>query len=297
MPQPPSVAGSGASWAETKTRAALVRPATTSRTKSRLTIRLPDVTAPGELRRESTGSAGNVEQAVTLTTAPPRTASPKPTVLNTDVPSMSFGEASRRAISGLSPKITAFVCQPRFHPQKITAFVRQSKFWQHKVVVFVRQPKVWLSCIVAIAVQVVLAIIMTPAEDDAHLSQRPLSAAKAWTKPVAAPATRIVVPPAVAPSEFIEPADGARGSTTTPLGLALPLESSTDATGLNGQVMSDAESLDGALPATRVAENHRLADNGRQFDSRPVGHTDGATLGGIVPLEPSSEPNTNEPRQ
>jgi hypothetical protein len=106
-----------------------------------------------------------------------------------------------------------------------------------------------------------------------------------------------VVPPAAPLSDVSDPADGVRNNVTTPLGVTTALEPSFETTGANGQGETEANRLYGTLPPTRVAENRRFTDGGRQFDGRAAVQTDGATLGDIVPLEPTPELNTNEPRR
>jgi hypothetical protein len=232
------------------------------RATAHLTIRLPDVSTP----RESKRSMHNVAQ---------------------QEPSIEKESAATE-----TPPAAAMA-------DVLTDAVRSS-LWStdrlpEKVIAFVRQPKFWLSCIAAIAVQVILAAVMTPAQQDQSDLKR--TAAKAWQDRAPAPATRIVVPPA-STSEVVEPTDGANNGTTTPLGLMTPPEPSSDfSTGTGSKGLSDADLMGSPSHPTLMAENRRMTDEARQFDGQRSDRDDGATLGSIVPLETPSELNTSEPRQ
>jgi len=139
-------------------------------------------------------------------------------------------------------------------------------------------------------VQIVLAAVMTPAEDAVE-SDRPRTAAKPWPKAAPAPAARIVVPAAPAPTDILEPTDGPLRSATTPMGLTAPLDSSSDASAPRGNGPTDADGAGEPLP--RMANRRRPAE---EFDGRAVAEPDGATLGGIMQLEPNPESITNEQR-
>jgi hypothetical protein len=265
MPQTPSAAGSGSR----RTGSAAGPPvasAATNRSKSRLTIRLPDVSAPREPPRAESNSVDPASEAA-------RPAGPSPRAGPSQL---------KAAIGAALPATISQIGKPLSHP--IVG----------KVVAFVRQPKFWLACIAAIAVQVVLAAVMTPAKDDRDQPERPRTAAIRWSKPVSTPAARIVVPPAQTPNEDTEPANNPKTGTTTPLGVTAPLETSSDADGSNGQALSGTDASGLLTPPTRMADNRRLAGDARPLDGRSAGPIEGATLRGIVPLEPGPEPNSHE---
>lgn len=258
---PKTSAAPGSSWTFATGGLQLARQDPAIRATAYLTIRLPDVSTPGEPRRPMDKvplQAPSIEKALPATETP--------TTAMTDVASDA---------------------------------VRSSLWWTdrlpEKVIAFVRQPKFWLSCIAAVAVQVVLAAVMTPAQDDQSEVKR--TAAKPWQDRASAPAARIIVPPA-STSEVVEPSDGANNGTTTPLGLMTPPEPSSDfSAGTSNQGLSDPDLAASPSHPTLMAENRRLTDDGGQFNGQRSDQNDGATLGNIVPLETPSEPNTSEPRQ
>jgi hypothetical protein len=260
MPQTPSSAAGTGSRRTGSVAGPPVASAATNRSKSRLTIRLPDVSAPREPPRAESNSVDPVSETA-------RPAAPSPL---------------KAAIGAALPATISQIGKPLSHP--IVG----------KVVAFVRQPKFWLACITAIAVQVALAAVMTPAKDDRDQPERPRTAAKRWSKPVSTPAARIVVPPAQTPNDDIEPANNPKTGTTTPLGVPAPLETSSDTDGPNGQALSGTDASGLLTPPTRMADNRRLAGDGRPLDGRSAGPIEGATLGGIVPLEPGPESNSHE---
>jgi hypothetical protein len=183
-----------------------------------------------------------------------------------------------------------------------TSLVSVARSWQRttdilrqKVVPFVCQPRFWLACITAIGVQVFLAAVMTPAQDDPGDPIR--TAANPWPKAAPAPAERIVVPPPQGSHDLIDPPDGGKHGTTTPLGPTAHLDSSSDSAGASGQPLGEADGVNETSAQMRVAENRRLAGDARQFDGGLVGPADGATLEGIVPLESMPESNLHEPQR
>jgi hypothetical protein len=249
-----------------------------------LTIRLPDISTPRELGQNLSHSPDDALPAGTATA--------------------EGSKPSHRATKGLAASLASFD-KPW---QRTTDALRRrassfGKPWprttdllRQRVIPFVRQPRFWLACITAIGVQVVLAAVMTPAEDDHRDEIR--TAAKAWPKPAPVPAERIVVPPAQGPHDLLDPPDHGKHGTTTPLGSTAHLDSPADATGATAA--ADTDGVDDTSAQVRVAENRRL-DDGRQFDRQfeagPGEQADGATLGGIVPLGPMHESNLQEPRR
>jgi hypothetical protein len=227
-----------------------------------LTIRLPDISTPQEVTRDLSQPRRESPRAASIAVPP---AEPSPPVLRSRVPTPAW-------FAGSWQRTADILCQ--------------------KVVPFVRQPKFWLACVTAVAVQVVLAAVMTPTEEDHPEHIR--TAANPRPKPAPLPAERIVVPPAPGPHDSSEPVDGQKHGTTTPLGVTAPSDS-LDA-GTMGQATAETD-VDELPPAPRMAENRRLAPDDRKFDGVPVGEADGATLGGIEPLEPMSDSNLQEPRR
>lgn len=265
MPQTPSASGSGTSRAGPMAGPHFAQ-STTSRTRTRTTIRLPDLSAPLERGRavdrpinDSDEVEMPSEATATLESSDPEAAPKLP--------------ATREPLRSLLA-----------HPLA------------EKCIAYVQQPKFWLACIVAVAVQVVLAAVMTPADGDSQPPTPRQTSAKRWSKPAAAPATRIVVPPAPTPAD-VEPADGLQNGTTTPLGVTAPLDGLSDVNATGGQASSDAGPLELLTPPARMADSRRLTDAGPHFDGRTAQSHEGATLGAIVPLEPSPEPNRNEQPQ
>lgn len=173
--------------------------------------------------------------------------------------------------------------EPRNEPSTTLA---PSTFYSQKLIVkvagIVRQPKFWLACVVFVAVQVILALVVPPNKEESA----PVHVEVTDGLPPAesAPAARIVVPAAPASNDMIEPA--ATEGVMTPMGAAVGGES--DARTSNDSAILDEAGL--AAPPTRMADQRGLGDAG-QFDGRKV-EVDGATLGGIVPLAPT--PHTGE---
>lgn len=155
-----------------------------------------------------------------------------------------------------------------------------------KVVGVVRQPKFWLACVVFLAVQVILALVVPPREEEPPPFRVEVTTKSPETD--APPAARIVVPAASTPMEVLEPAPAAEG-LTTPMGAALPTEPGDAKAGDPSTAMEDS-----GLPAppTRMADSRGLGEGG-QFDGRAL-EPDGATLGGILPLAPNPEMNSGE---
>lgn len=259
MPQIPSAPGSGMSRAG-PIAGPHFAPATT-RSRSRMTIRLPDVSIHAEIGRETDQELAHTGVAVL------------PAEARATLDPSEHGESGTRSEAGWRST------RPLEHP-----FVQ-------KCVAYVRQPKFWLACLAAVAVQVLLAAVMTPADDEPPEPRQ--TSAKRWSKPAAAPATRIVVPPAQTPADA-EPAEGLKNGTTTPLGVTAPLDGLSEVNGRTGQGSGDTEPFELLTPPTRMAENRRLADAGQHFDGRNAESNQGATLGAIVPLEQSPEQNRNE---
>lgn len=262
MPQTHSAAASGPSRAEPPGGSPHRRPIT-SPAKSRLTVRLPDLTAPRETPTAS-GGGFDRQSGSSVSHKVPQTPNPQ---------SVIDAEIEAAEPSGADRSIETL-------PRKVMAFVRQPKFW--------------LACIVAIAVQVLLAVVMTPAEGDNDQADRRRTAAKHWPKATPEPAARIMVPAAPLPAEALYQTGGAMEGATTPMGLAAPLDSSSDA-GPSGT--TDSEAGNNPSPSARMADNHRMGGESAQFDGRAVGDVDGATLRGIIPLEPTPDSITNEHRQ
>jgi hypothetical protein len=259
MQQTYPAASSGPSRAA-PTNGSNLRQSITSPAKSRLTIRLPDLNTPRDLPNDGGPVESNGPSR--LNKIAPQTARPQP--------------AGNRETASVEP----LAILPRRLPQKI--------------LMVVRQPNFWLACGVAIAVQLLLAAVMTPAEGDGDREDRPPIAAEPPTKAVPAPAARIVVPAAPLPSETSDPTDGsAEGATTTPMGLTAPLDLSPDAAP-HGAETTEATAGASPSPAARIAENRRVAGENPQYDGRTVGEVNGATLGGIMPLEPAPDSITNE---
>jgi hypothetical protein len=250
-------------------------PGGASREKSCLTIRLPDLSPPAS--------------------------SPSDTARNS-IHARQNESRQRNAIRGTRyakaflPLVTSLAASVAGRLQHTTDVLhaRVIPILRARVLPFVRQPKFWLACVTAVAVQVVLAAVIPPAEDDPPEEIR--TAANHWPKRATAPSERIVVPPAQGSHDTIEPADSGKQGTTTPLGVTAPLDSSSGAAGAE-QTSQPADGLDEPPHALRTAENRRLTAEGRQFDRVPAGDADGATLGDIVPLEPMSDSHLHEPQQ
>lgn len=236
------------------------RQSITSPAKSRLTIRLPDLNASRDLPNEGAPVDSNGRSR--LNKSVPQTAkSPPAAIVET---------------TSVEPRTVASGRLPQ------------------KIIAVVRQPKFWLACVVAIAVQVLLAAVMTPAEGDSDREDSPPTAAEPPTKTVPAPAARIVVPAAPLPSEAMDPSDRSTEGATTPMGLTAPLDPSLDAAAPSGAETTEATAGTSPSPTARMAENRRAVGENSQFDGRAVGEVNGATLGGIMPLEPAPDSITNE---
>ncbi|HWB08415.1 MAG TPA: hypothetical protein VG826_04295 [Pirellulales bacterium] len=235
-----------------------------------LTIRLPDISSPRDsakdlshARRDPPHSPGPTAEA--------QAAGPSPTPLT-----------GRAALAAEQWRRTADI------------LLKKADILRTRVVPFVRQPKFWLACVTAIGVQVLLAAIMTPAEEGP--SEHVRTAANPWRKPAPVPPERIVVPPAQGSHDAGDAVDSEKHGTTTPLGATAPLDA-PKGTGPVEPASTETDDVVGASPFPRMAENRRLAGDGRKFDGVPSGDADGATLGGIVPLEPMPETNLHEPRR
>ncbi|MGH7139901.1 MAG: hypothetical protein ACREHD_29535, partial [Pirellulales bacterium] len=109
--------------------------------------------------------------------------------------------------------------------------------------------------------------------------KRPPTWTRSEPKKAEEPAARIVVPaaPANLHDERSEPLPG----TASPMGPTLH-ESPNDVGVQGGAAPDDG----GHLPAARMAENRPFGDESAGLDGRPGNDADGATLGGIAPLEP-----------
>ena len=151
-----------------------------------------------------------------------------------------------------------------------------------KALEFVRQPNFWLACVVAVAVQIVLAFVMTPADAGPDGEKRPLTSAKGELKKFAEePAARILVP--AAPANLHDERSEPLPASASPMGPTSPQEPPNDASVQGNAPLSD---MGDRWPSARMAENRPLGDGSAGLDGRPDNHADGATLGGIAPLEP-----------
>jgi hypothetical protein len=233
----------------------------TSPAKSRLIIRLPDLSSP----------KATMAVAATVVDSGPST------------------ELSNREMS----KVGAATSSGSDMATVPVAWRRSIAALPQKALALVRQPKFWLACVVAIVVQVVLAMVITPAEEDLDRTDRPLTALKPWPKAPEAPPARIVVP--AAPANVADESSESMPGATTPMGPTAPLEPATETASPGGQPFS-AEGPGDLLSPTRMADNRSRADETIHFDGRTPSESDGATLGGISPLEPAPEQNTREQR-
>lgn len=235
----------------------------TSPAKSRLTIRLPDLNTVGP---PAAASASALRQAPMASPINPSHGSEL-----AETATNSPAEQDKQA-AGQSP-----------------AWIRELP---RKTLDLVRQPKFWLACIVAVAVQVVLAFVMTPAEGVSDGKKPPQAPAQAWQKAPEEPAARIVVPaaPVSVPDDHSETAP----SVTTPMGPALPFDPTTDITGSGSNALT-VDGPDEQVPAARMADKQSHTEGGRSID-RPAQQMDGATLGGIAPLEPGASLEKHETR-
>lgn len=162
-----------------------------------------------------------------------------------------------------------------------------------KALEMVRQPKFWLACIVAVAVQIVLALIMTPADAGPEREKRAAASAKPWQKTAAEPPARIVVP--AAPVNGNDERSDVMPSGASPMAPALPPETSNDGGALGSASLLDIDGDRSA--AVRMAENRPLADDPGSSPARPSSEADGATLGGIAPFEPAVPAQDRGPRR
>ena len=151
-----------------------------------------------------------------------------------------------------------------------------------KAMGIVRQPKFWLACVVFIGVQIVLALVVPP-NDEAEEPLAPPTVTQS-SEPDSVPAARIVVPAAPTPPEVIEPAPAT--GVTTPMGAALQGEPADAKAPGDAAITMDEADAPGPVP--RMADSRSLGD-GTQFDGRTTATSDGATLGGIMPLAPTPE--------
>jgi hypothetical protein len=249
-PSTTSLAVPGATGASANPR--VVRA--TSPAKSRLTIRLPDLSS-SRLTVAAQAKA-NVAPAATGQVGPEMP--PDDQHRGTATYAVSTEQAASTALAKLAVSSGGL-------PQKILTFVRQPKFW--------------LACIVAVVVQVVLAFVMTPVEQDSDRDARPKHAAKP-SEASPEPAAHIVVP--AAPVNVADEPNQPPPTATTPMGLTLPVDTATDATSTGDEELSAER-----FPETRMAENRPLVEAKARFDGRSTGGPDGATLGGISPVEPA----------
>lgn len=253
-----STALPGAGGNAETTSSKLVRA--TSPAKSRLTIRLPDL---NNARPALAAQAGQAKSFSSASSAP--TSEPAET--------LKHGQSGQAAVDTM---------------QSPAWFRRLPK----RTLDFVRQPKFWLACVVAVAVQVVLAFVMTPAEGVSDGKKPTPGPAEAWQKAAEEPAARIVVPaaPVTVPDDHADAAP----VLTTPMGPALPIEATSGATGPGSELLS-AEPQEQS-PAERLAAEHLPAAAGARVAGRPAVQTDGATLGGIAPLDADLPPAKHETR-
>lgn len=160
-----------------------------------------------------------------------------------------------------------------------------------RVYQFVGQPKFWLACITAIGVQVVLALVFTPAAPP-NAAPRVVRKASAEA-PQRAGAARIVVPPAETPA--------AAAATTVPgadelaaprMQPAPPVDTETrweplppaSADPSDGAAATGTGARGDARPGPRLAEQKRLAGE-QTYDGRTAQESLGATLEGVMPID------------
>jgi hypothetical protein len=242
----------------------------TSPAKSRVTVRLPDLSAartpspkakiaePGNALRCPDDAGAVASEGIEPRKA---TASGQDT-LTAGIATGSGGIPARRE----SPSLTG---SSRFQGLS------------RKTLEFVRQPKFWLACVVAVAVQIVLAFVMTPADAGPDGEKRMPTSAKSESKKAEEPAARIVVP--AAPANLHDERSDLLPGSASPMGPTSPQEPTNDA-GMQSSV--PLSETGGRLPAARMAENRQLGDESADLDHRSGHDADGATLGGIAPLEP-----------
>lgn len=235
---------------------------TTPPAKSLLTIRLPD------LNNRRRGPAAPHSKAPLNSQAG-------------DVPSIESAELIEDALTAQCAK------QRLSSPEWLRRLSR-------KTVDFVRQPKFWLACVVAAAVQVVLAFVMTPAEDVPGGHKQAATSAQPWQKDEEEPAARIVVP--AAPVNVPEEHPDSAPAASSPMGPALPIDSTTDTIGHGSEPPAEqprtADRPDEPFAAARLAEKRAPAAD----DRRAAIEADGATLGGIAPFDPGVSSEQHEIR-
>lgn len=232
----------------------------TSPAKSRLTIRLPDLNSARS----------------------PLAASPRQAPLANPTANLPRSELAEAVETGATGQATA----------EGTASTAWLRTLPQKTLTFIRQPKFWLACVVAVAVQVVLAFAMTPAEDVPDGKKPTPGSAQPWQKAMEEPAARIVVP--AAPVSVPDDHPDTSPAVTTPMGPALPFDATSDTIG-QGSESETAESED-QISTARMADKHSPTTAGARVAGRPAMQTDGATLGGIAPLDSDVPPEKHETR-
>jgi hypothetical protein len=255
-------------------------PGGTSKEESCLTIRLPDLSP-----------------ILNPHVSPPRESASNSSHSRQDESRQGNANRGARYAKAFLPVLTSLAASLA-GPRQRTTDVFHAKvipILRTRVLPFFCQPKFWLACVTAVAVQVVLAAVMPPAEDDPPEEIR--TAANRWPKSTTVRSERIVVPPAQGSHDTIDPVDSGKQGTTTPLGVTAPLDSSAEGANSTEQTSTAADGVDEPPQAPRMAENHRLRAEGRQFDRVPAGDADGATLGGIEPLEPMADSHLHEPQR
>lgn len=150
-----------------------------------------------------------------------------------------------------------------------------------RVYQFVGQPKFWLACLTAIGVQVVLALVFSPAapKTDSHAPR------KSPVPPERAAATRIVVPPAESPP--------ARAGIPSADALAAPQMQPAppaDAAMLAEPPTTSATPLEGAATSSDSIHTPRLAEQRgfarqQRYDGQTGSEALGATLEQVVPVD------------
>lgn len=165
---------------------------------------------------------------------------------------------------------------------------------------FVGQPKFWLACITAIAVQVVLALVFTPAAQPTAAPRTQRKAAPA-VSPQRTGVARIVVPPAESPATASAGATSATDIFASPqMQPTPPVDAATPWESLPPTSADPSEGADtrGEAPgAPRLAEQKRLAHD-QQYDGRAAQESLGARLEGVMPIDDVDydEPNAGSGR-
>ena len=153
---------------------------------------------------------------------------------------------------------------------------------------FVGQPKFWLACITAIGVQVVLALVFTPAAPP-NAAPRVVRKASAEA-PQRAGAARIVVPPAETPGASATTVPGADELAAPRIQPAPPVDAETmweplpPASADPSDGAAATGKTDGVRPGPRLAEQKRLAGE-QTYDGRTAQESLGATLEGVMPID------------